>query len=351
MAKTKKRYKDSNQLFYGDEPVFVPKLEPHSNVEIITALSYYNVQLNQDDAKAELLKHAEQFYSKEIVDQLEKVKWVGHVGSLCRMQSRGCIFSDPNTIHKKIVELLNEKTRKISEQKLKPPKQPKVNKHLVYARILIDYIEEQSLSRTFVKPSVLKKFLHNNKIPEKSFKPICPILLDHSKEVRNALDENVEGYATFCKKDLRQYVGMYDFFIEGLKSLAPKSSRKPRQKKPIDLDKKLAKVKFCKEFAQYKSIAPKDILGKNCVLLYSIRYKTFTILQSKVGFDIRGSTIYNLDEENCFKKVLRKPDEMLKKLLTAVNINGILNVFNEIGTKVSTPVGSLNENILIMKVL
>jgi hypothetical protein len=74
-------------------------------------------------------------------------------------------------------------------------------------------------------------------------------------------------------------------------------------------------------------------------------------LQSKVGFDIRGSTIYNLDEENCFKKVLRKPDEMLKKLLTAVNINGILNVFNEIGTKVSTPVGSLNENILIWRIL
>ncbi len=344
--KTKKRYKDSNQLFYGDEPVFVPKLEPHSNVEIITALSYYNVQFNQDDAKVELLKHAEQFYSKEIVQQLEKVKWVGHVGALCRMQSRGCIFPDPNTIHLKIVELLDSKTRQISAPKIKPPRQPKPNKHLVYARILIDYIEEESIKRSFVKPTSLKKFLHNNRIPDKSFKHISKILVDHSKDVRTG-----DGYTTYTKKDLQKYIELYDCFINGLIELAPKSSRKPRQKKPVDIVKKLSKVKYCKEFGNYTSLEPKDILGKNCVLLYSTRYKTFSILQSKNGFDIKGTTIYGLDVDKCFKKVLRKPDEMIQKLLTPVTVNGILNVFNEIATKVSIPVGSLNEKILIMRVL
>lgn len=352
------RLKSVNQLYYGDEPIFSPQLVPHSNLEIITALSYYNVQFSQDDAKIEVLKFAEQNYPKDIVKQIDKLKWVCNLGALCRMQSRGCIFPEQNLIHNKISKILKENVDSEEDsviiEKIRKPRKPPSADSIYYSNIIIDYIEDEALRRTFIKPSNLKKYLDLNKIPDNMYKDIANQIAFHSKEIEDAYlksdSQLVEGYASFCKKDIKRYYELYKFFIDGMKEFVP--VKKQRKKKIVPKSKKVEKVKYLKQCDELglKSISPEEILGKQFAVLYNTRYKTVSILKGK-SFDIRGTTIYGFDEENSVKKTLRKPNEMLKSLLTQKTMDGIMNAFNGIATKQQVPVGSLNENTLILKVI
>lgn len=360
MAKTKTRYKDLGQVFYGNEPEFKPSLVPHSNIEIISALSYYNVQLSQDEAKLEVIKYAQQFYDESVIKQLEKLKWVCNVGALCRMHSRGCVFADESLIHNKILKLLHEQIDKSANidiiKTIKKPKPPKPDKVMYYGNIILNYIEDQALARTFIKPTNLQKYLDNNKVPVKCYKDISDYISILRKEVKSAYENKdiqiAEGYSTYGKKELRLYVELYNFFVDGLLNLIPKKERKPRKKKPIDIDKKVSKVKFCQSFDTIIGIHPREIIGKNGVVIYNIRYKTLSVLVSNDDkFDIRGSTIYNLNESKCIKKILRKPELVLNNVLTNQSIHDILKMLEKLSTKPTIPVGSLNENSLILKVL
>lgn len=352
----KQRIKNLNQLYYGDEPIFSPSIEPHSSIEIISALSFYNIQLSQDDAKNELLKYAEQHYPNDIVKQLEKLKWVCNVGAMCRMYSRGCVFKDSNIIHHKIMKLLeNVPDTTIKKEEIKKISAPKIvddNKQKYYASIIITYIEDEALRRTFVKPSNLQKFLDLNQVPISFYKQIGELVVEHSCELNSAIDKTdqqlVEAYSNYGKKDLRLYKELYDYFIN---FLLQKRERKKRKIKPIDINKKISKVQYLKECSELgiKSIEPKEILDKQFVILYNTRYKTLSILFGK--FDIRGTTIYGLDETKCVKKTLRKPEEFLKELLTIKTIDGTMKLFNSLKTKEQVPVGTINNNTLILKVL
>jgi hypothetical protein len=358
MAAKRKRFKDLGEVFYGFEPEFKPSLVPHSNIEIISALSYYNVQLSQDDAKLELIKYAKQFYNEDIIKQLEKLKWVCNVGALCRMQSRGCVFGDESIIHNKILKLLSDQLDKgesvVIINNIKKPKPPKPDNVMYYGNIILNYIEDQALARTFIKPSNLEKYLNNNKVPVRCYKDISVYISKFMKEVSSAYENKdaqiTEGYSSYGKKELRLYVELYNFFVDGLLNLVPKNEKKPRKKKPIDMDKKLSKVKYCEIHEQYTSINPKEILGKSVAVIYNIRYKTLSILVSDEKFDIRGSTIYNLNDTKCMKKILRKPEQVLKYVLTNSNINDTIKMLENLTTKLTSPVGSLNENTLILKV-
>jgi hypothetical protein len=358
MATKRKRFKDLGQVFYGFEPEFKPSLVPHSNIEIISALSYYNVQLSQDDAKLEVIKYAQQFYDENIIKQLEKLKWVCNVGALCRMQSRGCVFGDESIIHNKILKLLSDQLDKGESidiiKNIKKPKPPKPDNVMYYGNIILNYIEDQALARTFIKPSNLQKYLNNNKVPVKCYKNISSYISILMKEVKSAYENKdtqiAEGYSSYGKKELRLYVELYDFFVEGLLNLKPQ--RKQRVKKPVDIDKKLSKVKYCQTYEQYIGIDPKEILGKSGAIIYNTRYKTLSILVSNDDkFDIRGSTIYNLNESKCIKKILRKPELILKDVLTNSTINDTIKLLENLTTKPTIPVGSLNENCLILKVI
>lgn len=364
MKKPRKRIANTNQLFYGDEPIFNPQLEPHSNIEIISALSYYNVQLSRDDAKNEVMKYAEQYYTKDIVKHLDKIQWVCNVGALCRMQSRGCIFQDELIIHKKIMQLLDNNIDKpvendiIKSIKKQAKKKIDTNIDMTYSKFIIDYIEDEALRRTFIKPSNLQKFLDNNKVPTKSYKEIAKIISNYMQEVSSAYNKTdaaiVEGYSTYGKKELRLYLELYNFFVDGLVNLIPKKVRKPRAKKPVDIGKKMANVKYLpydNTEIMLTGLKPEEILGKSHVLIYNTRYKTMAILvANSKKFDIIGSTIRNLDEEKCRKKILRKPKNMAEDIYNIDTVAGIGKYMDGLSTNWSGAVGALNINSLILRV-
>ena len=75
------------------------------------------------------------------------------------------------------------------------------------------------------------------------------------------------------------------------------------------------------------------------------RYKN----ESVSGFEVRGSTVYNWNEDSICMR-LRKPDDILPDILTKTE-NQIDKLLSSLTTKVSKPTGRINKDCILLRVL
>ena len=165
-----------------------------------------------------------------------------------------------------------------------------------------------------------------------------------------------EAYAHYTKPQLKAIVKYCDSVIANLNSYitVKKASKSPRKRKPISPEKQVAKVKYMKTDDELKlnSIHPAKILGSTEVWAYDTakRKLHYYIADSHIGtLGIKGTTIIGFDETNSGMKTLRKPAEVLKKLM-AGGKPASRKVFAEVNAVQAIPSGRTNENLIILKV-
>ena len=131
-----------------------------------------------------------------------------------------------------------------------------------------------------------------------------------------------------------------------------RKTRKPRQKKETPIDKVVGSVKYQQEAKEFSisSIAPEKILGKKVVYLFDTKYRALRVLQSDVGFTIKGTTIQDVDLDASFGIRLRKPLEILPIVLTKTELQ-IRKQLGRLSTKPAKTTGRLNENVVILRVM
>jgi hypothetical protein len=114
----------------------------------------------------------------------------------------------------------------------------------------------------------------------------------------------------------------------------------------------LSKVQYCPEYPELniKSIEPKSIIGSNQVWLYNTKYRKLILLnaQDGTGFSIKGTTIYNIDEQTSIQKIA-KPEVVLG-VLKATKV-GLRNIMTNIRTTASSVTGRLNTDTIILKAI
>jgi hypothetical protein len=168
-----------------------------------------------------------------------------------------------------------------------------------------------------------------------------------------------EGYSQYGKIAIRNIIKFCDAVLAGVASYVSvkKTNAKPRKRKPVPVERQVAKVKYLKTFKDdaskldLVSVHPSKIVGATEVWAYDTakRKLHYYVADSHVGtLAVKGTTILGFDATQSGMKTLRKPAEVLKKLLSAGK-PAARKLFKEINAVQATPKGRINSDMIILK--
>jgi hypothetical protein len=190
----------------------------------------------------------------------------------------------------------------------------------------------------------------------KTAKKVIEYLTEEAKKTVAYFTEEEEA-------DKKEYIAAVDsvisdivVFLNGgdkvdVKTDPVKKPRKPRAKKIIPAEKKVAKVQYMKEFPELglKSIEPKEIIGKSALWYYDVRYQKLVVVRSTNGLEVKGTTVIFDDKISEAKKIGRKTKETLDLVLKGGKIV-LKKVFENIKTGNIEVTGRLSENTILLRV-
>lgn len=180
-------------------------------------------------------------------------------------------------------------------------------------------------------------------------------LLDYEDAYHKRCEQAVEGYSHVKRPALRRRIKLIQDMIADLDRVkaSAKATRKTRTPKPRAADKQVAKLKYLKDSNDFKvtSILPITIVGAMRLYVFNVKTKELTeyISNSAKGFEVKGTTLQNVDEQS--RKIkLRKPEEVLP-IVQAKTIKQIDNTWQTLTTKTNSPNGRLNSDCVLLRAL
>lgn len=351
-----------NVGFYGKEPVYTRELTP---TELTDALNWYNYNMDFKEGVGFLAMYLN---SQQDYDTAKMVRAGGAdfftftLFKLARILLNGGKLPDYATgwfkdyLQEGKTKYLNAQLSKEATKSVSYKSKAPLNEFNVTVmngiENAIDALDAKFDVKTYLKSVAI------------SLETGSKIVAYYANEVANAkkltvnLDttqEQIDTYVAYLEKVLegaKQFVGV-STDATGVAVVKVAKPRKPRAKKVIAPEKKVAKVKFMKEFPELgiKSIEPKTLVGATSVWLYDTKYGKLTNLRAKVvgGLDVKGTTLLGFDETNSkSKRIGRKAKDITKNLLAAGKV-ALRTFMNDIKTGETGFTGRINENMVIMR--
>lgn len=176
----------------------------------------------------------------------------------------------------------------------------------------------------------------------------------YEKQLQDVLknDEfSKEGYSFMTKEQKSLYISLLEKIVNSTKSKSElRTKRTPRKRKETPAYKKVQKLKYCNMYKDLNlvSINPQKIIGASVLIAYNT--KTRQLIQfvaEQGGFDVKGTSLLNMDENRSKKYRLRKPDEVLKNLGGKVSIR---NTIKNLTTKPLKTSSRINGDMVLIKV-
>lgn len=288
------------------------------------------------------------------------------VGGICKMIENGAQFDDHrlNWLRKKVEEI-------IAVGKAKKEDAPKVST----GRSPADIVKERTSEFIACVEEVIDMFgtdtwvdwenysvyneLKSIDAPYNTAKAVADYYIPLRDEIKELVEEKtadlLEAYGYMGVRERKQYLKVIQGIIDDAEKYmaSKKAVRKPRVKKTKTASQQTSKLKYAQDSAEYKvvSVDPTNIIMANEVYLFNTKYRTLTYLVSNAarGFEIKGTTIQNIDMEASSKKTLRKPDEVLTEFSKITKAKA-KKTFTALKTKSSVPNGRVNEDTIILKV-
>lgn len=298
-----------------------------NSTKLIRIIEYYKNNTTSKDIKEYIIEYVKNNTNdEEIINILNNTScklFNTHIGIKCRLIARGLKVSDKHivAIEDHINHLLD-----IYEDNITIEKKERVYTKLDNIIKLLESIILEQYTKKYDEKIIID-YINDNKIKKSE----CNKLIEYLKN-----------------KYISQSITI-NLVINILRNNSYIITRK-HKKKEIDLDKLVSKVKYCKEYEDIISINPKDIVNKKHVLLYDTKYKTIRLLSSDSKLTIRGSTIYDFNIEDSKCKYVKDIKVFLESINTN-NVKYISNTIDTINTKPKAINGSLNENVIILKVI
>jgi len=172
----------------------------------------------------------------------------------------------------------------------------------------------------------------------------------------NTCDQAKEAYSHVTKGNKKKMLNVYESIFSDLDKLKDsfKATRKTRVRAPMSNDRQVSKLNYMKEDLESKltSIDPVLIPGKQKVWIYNTKQGKLAeyFCESGKGFEISGSTIKNFSPELSKITKLRKPDDILPKIINKTEFQ-IKKIWNGLTTKIYQPTGRINKDCIIMRVI
>ena len=131
------------------------------------------------------------------------------------------------------------------------------------------------------------------------------------------------------------------------------AARKPRKKKPVSFEKKVKNLKFKKDDTENKlvSIDPVKIMGAQQLWVYNVKTRKLGVYVARddAGLGVKGSSIENYKYSESISKTLRKPKDVLSRVLDGGKIV-LRKVMSEINSKPSEMNGRINKDTILLRV-
>lgn len=165
-----------------------------------------------------------------------------------------------------------------------------------------------------------------------------------------------EGYRHMKKPEVKRSIEFFTNIISDAETWGAnqKTVRKTRDKKPVSVEKQVSKLKYMSDYKDYKivSIAPTSIIGANQLWVFNVKYRKLTLYNAMgpAGFSVKGTTLQGYDPENSESKTLRKPDDVLPRVLSGGK-RVLSKVMGEINSKASEPNGRINGDTILLRVV
>jgi hypothetical protein len=144
-------------------------------------------------------------------------------------------------------------------------------------------------------------------------------------------------------------------FVNDAEKLASNknAARKPRKKKPVSFEKKVSRLKYKAEDTDNKliSVNPIKIIGANQLWVYNVKTRKLGvyIAADAAGLSVKGSSIENYKYKESISKTLRKPKEILTRVLSGGKVV-LRKVMDEINSKPAELNGRINGDSILLRV-
>lgn len=164
-----------------------------------------------------------------------------------------------------------------------------------------------------------------------------------------------EAYSCYTKPEMKKMQTFYKNLSSAcdmIKEVA-KATRAPKTKKPMSLDKLVAKIKYKKEDAALgiASVSPSQLVGAKSVWIYNTKTRKLShyVADDLLGpITVKGTALVGFNEEKSISKTLRKPAEQLAefKKLTKVPLRTYMSTIKTVETRAQ---GRIGEDSIILK--
>jgi len=377
--------KDSDTKYTGDEPFFA--IQPDSEFRtsaMARAFSWYTRFYVRKDAKDLLIQYLELNDRKadaKILAKAPESEILTTYGWLARMTLRGLQLTEHEelSLQNEIVRLINcvHKPETVFKSNL-TPQEVEVEKEPVNRPNVQEIMREKAREATGEIIGLFDDFVQAGLKGNLPGKPIdilakynilpqhIPIILDVWKkelnewyEVQEGKDPQlVEGYSQFGKVQVKNMIKAIEQVISDLNSYISikKASKTPRKRKPVPVEKIVAKLKYLKEFKDTAakldlvSVHPTKLHGASEAWVYDTAKRKlhhYIADQYSQSFTIKGNTILGFDTGKSEIKTLRKPGEQLKEIMGSKP--AARKFFEGIKATATVPNGRFNENMIILK--
>lgn len=169
-------------------------------------------------------------------------------------------------------------------------------------------------------------------------------------------DQLREAYRRFGKVKMKKILAFYEKLMTELDAYTQvkRVARKARVKKSPSKDKLVSKMKFLKEEKTLKlvSVNPVDIIGSQQLWTYNTKTRKLYRYQAdelQGPLSVKGTSIIGYDEVKSVGKTIRKPAEVLPRLMKASKIQ-LRKFLDEINAVESRANGRINDDTLLLKV-
>lgn len=340
---------------HENDPLTIVYHTTEYNARLMRALNWYSYNCNNDDAVKYTLAWIKKSMGVEAFKTASNStsKVDNSAGWVCRLLSTGAILSPKHEAYAtEAIELLLQPKKKkiILQNEAKEPKKDNLEEKV---RSFIGEHLEGNLDTKFDKFDLLSLMKQMN-VPATYLPWIESWVEKKLQHFTLAYSDKDEGYS-WSKIELRRVVQKLQQFKDDLSTYlkVKKENRKPRtvkKKTPLQL---VAKLTYKKEFTELglKSINPCDIIGASTLWVYNTKTRKLGsyVALDKSGLSVKGSTLLNFKVADSKQKILRKPEELISKLLSLgkVSQRTFLNEIKATDTELS---GRINDDILLLRI-
>jgi len=180
---------------------------------------------------------------------------------------------------------------------------------------------------------------------------------DYDGAVNKTCCQMVEGYSHIPKLELKRRLNVVNAMISDLDKIkaATKAVRQVRVPKARAADKQIQKLQYAKESPEYKlmSVNPVQLPGAYRLITFNTKTRALTeyVSSSTSGFEVKGTTISNIDSTQSRSVRLRKPEDFIKIALTKTP-KQIDNEWSNLTTKTTeNPNGRINVDTILLRIM